>query len=503
MSDALRPEVILGIIGIYFLLLLTISYFTGKKSDNATFFLANRNSPWFVVAFGMIGASLSGVTFISIPGVVGGDGLNQAFSYMQIVFGYLLGYVVIAQVLLPLYYKLKLTTIYGYLGQRFGPVAYKTGSAYFLLSRTIGSAFRLFLVAIILYQFVLSPFGISFFATVVITILLIWVYTFRGGIKTVVYTDTLQTFCMLAAVGMTVYIIATELSLSGGGEVVQKIRDSGYGQVFFFEGGWADPNNFFKQFLSGALITIVMTGLDQDMMQKNLTCKSLSDARKNMYTFSFILVFANLLFLTLGALLYVYALETGVEIPSRTDELYPMLALEYLPAAVGIVFVIGLIASAYSSADSGLTALTTAFCVDFLGFKIEDNGPAIRRKRVFVHIGFSIVLLLMILFFEALNNDAVINGLFIAAGYTYGPLLGLFTFGLFTKRIVKDRWVLWVCLASPVLSFILDYYSENLFAGFQFGFLILAINGLLTITGLYLISRKWDGKTQILIPSDN
>nr|MBS0038319.1 sodium:solute symporter [Saprospiraceae bacterium] len=489
MSEGLTPVLILGIIGVYFVLLLIISYFTGKKSDNATFFLANRNSPWFVVAFGMIGASLSGVTFISIPGVVGGDGLNQAFSYMQIVLGYLLGYVVIAQVLLPLYYKLQLTTIYGYLGQRFGPVSYKTGSAYFLLSRTIGSSFRLFLVAIVLYHFVLSPFGISFLATVAITILLIWVYTFRGGIKTIVYTDTLQTFCMLTAVILTVYVITSELSISGG-EMVQIIRDSGYGQVFFFEGGWADPNNFFKQFFSGALITIVMTGLDQDMMQKNLTCRSLRDAKKNMYTFSFILVFANLLFLTLGAMLYIYAGEIGVDIPGRTDELYPMLALQFLPAAVGIMFVIGLIASAYSSADSGLTALTTAFCVDFLGFKSEENGPSVKKKRMLVHIGFSLVLLLMILMFNALNNDAVINGLFKAAGYTYGPLLGLFAFGLFTKRVVIDKWVIWICLASPVLSFLLDFYSTYLFAGFQFGFLILAANGLLTFTGLYLISRN-------------
>jgi len=489
MTSSLSPVLILGIIGFYFLLLLIISWFTGKKSDNATFFLANRNSPWFVVAFGMIGASLSGVTFISIPGVVGGDGLNQAFSYMQLVFGYLLGYVVIAQVLLPLYYRLQLTTIYGYLGQRFGPVSYKTGSAYFLLSRTIGSSFRLFLVAIVLYQFVLGPFGISFLATVVITILLIWVYTFRGGIKTIVYTDTLQTFCMLAAVIMTVYVIMSELSMSPG-EMISSIRESGYSKLFFFEGGWADPNNFFKQFLSGALITIVMTGLDQDMMQKNLTCRSLGDARKNVYTFSVILVFANLLFLTLGAMLFIYAAEIGVAVPDRSDELYPMLALQHLPGIVGIMFVIGLIASAYSSADSGLTALTTAFCVDFLGFKTEDNGLDIKRKRFAVHVMFSLILMAMILFFNALEGDAVINGLFKAAGYTYGPLLGLFAFGLFSKRKIRDQWVIWICLASPIISFFVDTYSEQLFAGFQFGFLILAVNGLLTILGLFAISYK-------------
>lgn len=489
MGDGLQPGLILGLIGAYFLMLLIVSWFTGRKSDNATFFLANRNSPWFVVAFGMIGASLSGVTFISIPGVVGGGGLNQAFSYMQIVFGYILGYVVIAQILLPLYYRMRLTTIYGYLQQRFGPVSYKTGSAYFLLSRSIGSAFRLFLVAIVLHQFVLIHFGINFFTTVVMTILLIWVYTFRGGIKTIVYTDTLQTFCMLAAVGFTVYTISSEMEI-GLGSIRSQIVDSGFGQVFFIEGGWADPNNFFKQFLSGALITIVMTGLDQDMMQKNLTCRSLGDAKKNMYTFSFILIFANVLFLTLGALLFMYAAHLGVSIPERTDELYPMLAIEYLPPAVGILFVIGLIAAAYSSADSGLTALTTAFCVDFLGFKAEDNSPAIKRKRFMVHIFFSLVLLSLILLFHSLNNDAVINGLFIAAGYTYGPLLGLFAFGLFTKRAVRDRWVIWICLASPVLSYVLNRFSDLLFFGFQFGFLILAVNGMLTFLGLWTISSS-------------
>ncbi len=488
MGGGLNPILVLGLVGAYFVLLLIVSYFTGKKADNSTFFLANRNSPWFVVAFGMIGASLSGVTFISIPGVVGGDGLNQAFSYMQLVFGYILGYVVIAQILLPLYYKLQLTTIYGYLGQRFGPVSYKTGSAYFLLSRSIGSAFRLFLVAIVLHQFVLMPFGINFFWTVVFTILLIYVYTFRGGIKTIVYTDTLQTVCILLAVIFTVYSITGEMSF-GLTDIPNEIRDSGYGQMFFFEGGWADPNNFFKQFFSGALITIVMTGLDQDMMQKNLTCRSLRDAKKNMYTFTVILVLANLLFLTLGAMLYIYAAELGVAIPERTDELYPMLAIEYLPPAVGILFILGLIAAAYSSADSGLTALTTAFCVDFLGFKTSDNGPDVRRKRFVVHIGFSLLLLGIILLFHSLNNEAVINGLFIAAGYTYGPLLGLFTFGLFTNRKILDKWVVYVCLAAPVLSFLIHYFRAELLWGFEFGFLILAVNGLLTFLGLWMISK--------------
>ncbi|MEQ8703587.1 MAG: sodium:solute symporter [Phaeodactylibacter sp.] len=490
MLSQLTPTIILGIIALYFIVLISVSYFTSRNAGNAEFFLAGRNSPWPLVAIGMIGATLSGVTFISIPGVVGAGGENQAFSYMQMVFGYILGYVVIAQVLLPLYYKKNLTSIYGYLEERLGLEAYKTGAAYFLLSRTIGAAFRLYLVAIVLQAFVLGPFGVPFFATVAVTILLIWVYTFKGGINTIVWTDTLQTVAMLTAVILTILFIgkAMETDISG---MVAMVRSSDYSQMFFFEGGWNDPNNFFKQFISGALITIVMTGLDQDMMQKNLSCRNIGDAQKNMYVFSSVLVVAKFLFLSLGALLYIYAASIGLDTPERTDELFPMIALNHLPAAVGIFFVLGLIAAAYSSADSALTALTTSFCVDFLGFeKSEATEQEKQRTRLFVHIGFSVLLLIIIVVFNALNNKDVISQLFKAAGYTYGPILGLFTFGLITNRQVRSRLVIPVCIAAPILSYVLNANSATLFMGFQFGFLIIALNGLLTFAGLWAISEE-------------
>ena len=390
----MNPSLILTVIGAYFGLLLFISWRTGRQSSSNSFFTANRNSPWFVVAFGMIGASLSGVTFISIPGAVGGEGINQGFSYMQTVFGYLLGYVAIAQVLLPLYYRLQLTSIYTYLQQRFGEFSYKTGASFFLLSRIVGASFRLYLVAIVLDQFVLGPMGVSFWQTVLLTVGLIWLYTFRGGMKTVVWTDTLQTASMLIAVLLTVFAIAGDMNLSIGG-IVKAISESQYSQLFFFEGGWGDANNFFKQFLSGAFITIVMTGLDQDMMQKNLTCRNLGEAKKNMYSFSAVLVVVNLLFLALGALLYLYAEQKGIELPMRLvngemvparDQLFPTLALHHLSPMIGLVFIIGLIAAAYSSADSALTALTTSFCVDILGFDPTDESATRKKQRQEIHI---------------------------------------------------------------------------------------------------------------------
>ena len=490
MEFTLSPWMLLGVIGSYFLLLMLVSYLTGRDSSNATFFIAKRQSPWILVAIGMIGASLSGVTFISIPGVVGAGGANMAFSYMQMVFGYLVGYFVIATVLLPVYYKLNLTTIYGYLEKRLGFYSYKTGALYFLLSRVVGASFRLFLVAIVLQKFVMDPFGIPFFITVGITIALIWIYTFRGGIKTIVWTDTLQTVCMLTAVILTIIFISNGLDTSIG-ELPSLIRSSDYGQMFFFSGGWDDPNNFFKQFISGALIAIVMTGLDQDMMQKNLTCKTLKESQKNIFTFSFILIFANLLFLALGALLYIYANQNGITIPERTDQLYPTLALGYFPPIIGIVFILGLIAAAYSSADSALTALTTSYCIDFLNFehseKSEQEKKGIRLK---VHLAFSLILFATILFFNSLDKSAVINKLFEAAGYTYGPILGLFAFGLMTKWKIWDKRVVLVCILAPILSYFIDANSEAWFNGFKFGFLILALNGMLTFLGLMLIKKR-------------
>ncbi len=489
LAITLTPILILSIIAGYFALLMGISYFTSRGAVNEDFFIAGRQSPWIVVAIGMVGATLSGVTFISIPGVVGAGDANQSFSYMQMVLGYLAGYAFIALILMPLYYRLGLTSIYGYLEERFGFYSYKTGAAYFLLSRTIGASFRLYLVAIVLQKFVMEPFGIPFWATVVVTIVLIWIYTFRGGIKTIVWTDTLQTVCMLTAVVLTIFAIGGALEKDLG-ELLTLVKQSDFSQVFFFEGGWTDPNNFFKQFFAGALITIVMTGLDQDMMQKNLSCPNIRDAQKNMFTFSIALVFANLLFLTLGALLYLYAFNFGLEIPERTDQLYPTIALEHLSPAIGIIFTLGLIAAAYSSADSALTALTTSFCVDFLNFEKSGKPEAEqKRTRLYVHIGFSVLLLIVIIAFNAINDDAVISKLFEVAGYTYGPLLGLFSFGMLTNRTVNDKLVVPVCIAAPILSIFINTYSKELLLGFQFGFLIIALNGLLTFTGLWFISQ--------------
>jgi len=490
MAFEISPILLIAIIGCYFAVLIGISYLTGKNIDNKKFFLAGKNSPWWLVAVGMIGSSLSGVTFMSIPGVVGGEGKNMAFSYMQIVFGYLAGYAVIVFVLLPIYYQNQLTSIYGFLGNRLGVESKWTGSGFFILSRLIQSAFRLFLVAIVIQEFITGPWGLPFWLTVVITILLIYIYTFKGGINTIIWTDPLQTIGMIGAVILTVFFLSNSMDISVVG-LFGKVWSSDYSKIFFFEGGWQDPNNFYKQFLSGALITIVMTGLDQDMMQKNLSCNKLIDAQKNMITYSLVLVPVNLLFLSMGAMLYMFAANNGLEIPLRTDELYPTVALQHLPAIVGVIFVLGLTAAAYSSADSALTALTTSFCVDFLGFNLEQEET--RRSRIVrrsTHIAFAVLLGIIIILFNELNDDAVITKLFDAAGYTYGPLLGLFLFGILTNRSLRGKWVILVCVISPVLSYILNTNSVNWMNGFQFGFTIIALNGLITFAGLLLISRK-------------
>lgn len=499
--NTISPVSLLSTIAIYFVALYIVSYFTSKRADNRTFFNSNRNAPWILVAIGMIGASLSGVTFISIPGVVGAGGTNQAFSYMQMVYGYLVGYAIIALVLMPIYYKYNLISIYGYLNSRFGPVSYRSGASFFLLSRIIGASFRLYLVAIVLHPFVLEPMGISFEMTVIFTIALIWIYTHKGGIKTIIWTDTLQTVTMLLAVVFTLKAISSQLGI-GFSDLPGQISSSEFGRMFFFDNGWQDPNNFFKQFISGMLIAVVMTGLDQDMMQKNLTCRSLGDAQKNILLFSVILVFANLLFLGLGASLYMYAGEMQIAIPEKSDQLFPLLALQHLSPFIGIVFVLGLIAAAYSSADSALTALTTSFCIDFLDFENSDKSEDEKKKTRFkVHVGFSIVLLFMILLFNYLNNEAVINALFTLAAYTYGPLLGLFAFGIFTSYKIRDKWVWIVVLLAPILSYIIDTNSEAWFGGLQFGFLILAVNGFLCFLGLLLLS--WGYKAALLTDRDD
>ena len=487
----MNPFLVAGIIGGYFLILMIISHFTSKNATNETFFTGNHQSPWFVVAFGMIGASLSGVTFISIPGEVGAlisakEPVYKAFSYFQLVLGYLLGYFVIANVLMPMYYKLKLVSIYTYLDQRFGITTYKTGSLFFLLSQSMGASLRLFLVAGVLQIAFFDTYNIPFVVTVTITILLIWVYTFRGGIKTIVWTDTLQTFFMLLAVGITIYIVAKNLDLSISG-LVSAIDDHPYSKIFVWD--WKSSKFFVKQFFSGAFIAIVMTGLDQNMMQKNLTCRNIDEAKKNMYWFSFILVPANFLFLSLGLLLYMYAAQMGIAIPERSDDLYPILALNHFSPFVGIVFLLGIIAAAFSSADSALTSLTTAFCVDFLNLeKLPEEKR--KQKRLMVHIAFSFLVFLIIVIFRVVNNDSVITAVFVVAGYTYGPLLGLFTFGLFTKWQIKDSLVPYVAIAAPLLTYLASYYSSSIIPGYNMGFEVLILNGLLTFLGLMIIRKK-------------
>jgi Na+/proline symporter len=479
----MNPYLIVGLILAYFLVLMVVSHFTSRKADNSDFFSGKNQSPWYLVAFGMIGASLSGVTFISVPGWVGGS----QFSYMQVVLGYFFGYIVIAQVLMPLYYRLNLVSIYSYLGTRFGQYSYKTGALFFLLSRVIGASFRLFLVANVLQLLVFNQWGVPFFVTVAITILLIWLYTFKGGIKTIVWTDTLQTLFMLIAVGITIYIISDRLGL-GFSALIDEVKNSDYSQMFFFD-DWNDKRHFVKQFLSGMFITIVMTGLDQDMMQKNLTCKNIGEAKKNMYSFSVVLIFVNLAFLVLGALLFIYANKLGIAIPERTDNLFPIIASEHLNIVASVFFILGLIAAAYSSADSALTSLTTSVCVDFLDIEKKDEKIKIKTRKQ-THLIISFVLFLVILLFNLISDESVISSLFKAAGYTYGPLLGLYAFGLFTKKNVKDKFVPIVCILSPIISFLINAYSVELFNGYQFNFEILIVNGLITFVGLFLISKK-------------
>ncbi|WP_299097567.1 sodium:solute symporter [uncultured Winogradskyella sp.] len=480
----MSPASILILIACYFAVLVLISYFTGKEDSNAAFFKANKSAPWYLVAFGMIGASLSGVTFISVPGAVEA----KQFGYLQVVFGYLFGYIIIAFVLLPLYYRLNLTSIYTYLKDRFGKTSYKTGSVAFLISRTVGAAFRLFLVAKVLQLLVFDLFDIPFVVTVIITIALIWLYTFKGGIKTIIFTDTLQTLFMLISVVVTIVFLASALDLNSVKEIVDYTKESDLSKVFFFNDS-NDPQYFWKSFLSGIFITITMTGLDQDMMQKNLTCRSLKDAQKNMLSFSVVLIFVNILFLVLGLMLTDYAAKNGIT--ATKDDLFPTIAM--LPE-IGIVtsafFLLGLIAAAYSSADSALTSLTTSFCFDILDIenKPEASKKGIRKRT---HIGFSIVLVIVIILFDLIFNDvSVIWKLFKAAGYTYGPLLGLFAFGLFTKHQIKDKLVWIIAIIAPVISYVLNLYSKELFNGYEIGFEILIINGILMFIGMLLIKRK-------------
>jgi SSS family solute:Na+ symporter len=477
----MKPAYIILLIVAYFSVLILISYLTGKSADNKTFFKANNSSPWYLVAFGMIGASLSGVTFISVPGWVEG----QNMSYFQMVLGYVVGYAIIGLVLLPLYYRLNLTSIYTYLDDRFGKYSYKTGASFFLLSRTIGAAFRLFLVANVLQIILFDAYGIPFWVTVSITILLIWLYTFKGGIKTIVWTDTLQTLFMLIAVGVCIYTISDEMEISN---IFSYVADNDLSKTFFFEDVNAG-NYFWKRFLAGAFVAIVMTGLDQDMMQKNLTCRNLKDAQKNMFWFTIVLVIVNFFFLALGVLLTDYAQQNGID--AHKDELFPIIATKgNLGLATAIFFLLGLIAAAYSSADSALTSLTTSFSIDILEIDKQEDKKMQEKTRKKIHILFSFILIATILIFKYfIADESVIAKIFTFANYTYGPLLGLYAFGLFTKLKVKDKMVPLICLASPFLTYLVNYLALTT-VGFDFGFSLLILNGLITFIGLYLFKKK-------------
>lgn len=475
----------------YTLIILLVAHLTSRKTSNSTFFTGNRKSPWFVVAYGMIGASLSGVTFMSVPGGV----YSGQFTYFGIVLGYIIGYAVIAFLLLPLYYKLNLTSIYSYLEIKFGKSSEKTGALLFIISRLVGSAIRMYLVVFVLYEFVFKAWGIPFWVPAMIFIVLILVYTFNGGIKTVVWTDTLQTTFLILAALMTVVIILKKLDISFV-ELMSISTERGYTKLFETE--WSHSKFFVKQILSGAFITITMTGLDQDMMQKNLTCKSLRDAQKNVLTSSFFFVVVNILFMSLGAALIYYAQETGLQLPTNAngvvvnDKIFPTVAFS-LDKLTSIVFMIGLIAAGYSSADGTLTALTTTFCFDFLHFDKNDkiSEEQKTRYRKFIHVGFALLYLLVIIMFRPFHNESLIDKIFEIAGYTYGPLLGLYSFGLFVKnRKPNDKYVPIVAIASPIISYILNLYSKEIFFGYQFGFEILIVNGLLTFVSLMLISKK-------------
>ena len=483
------PGFILLLVIAYFIVLIAISYFTSRKDDNLTFFKANNSSPWYLVAFGMVGASLSGVTFISVPGWVGDSG----FTYFQVVMGYLAGYFIVAFVLLPVYYKQNLISIYEYLAERFGPKSHKIGAISFFISRILGASFRLFLVAIVMQQFIFDAWNVPFEVTVTISIFLIWVYTQRGGIKTIVWTDTLQTLLMILAVVFSLFFITQSLGFEGL-EFLNSDEMKKYTQIFVMDDFLA-RNHFVKSFLGGMFITICMTGLDQDMMQKNLTCRSLKDAQKNMVVFSFVMVFVTFLFLLLGALIFIYAEKNQIAIPlldgaPKTDLLFPEIALSgSLGITVGVVFILGLIAAAYSSADSALTSLTTSFCVDFV--KMDKHSESDQKKiRKRTHIGMSLVLILVVVAFKHILDRNVIDGLLTVSSYTYGPLLGLFTFGIFTPYKVQDAKVVWVVLASIGLIFLIGNLPKSLLGGYEIGYELLPLNGLITFLGLILIRRK-------------
>jgi SSS family transporter len=466
---------IASVILLYFALLMWIGKITTqKKNTNSSFFNAEKKSPWYLIAFGMIGTSISGVTFISVPGEVG----LKSFAYLQIIMGNLIGYLTIIYVLLPLYYKLNLTSIYTYLDTRFGTVSHRTGSSFFLLSRTIGCAARLYLVVMVFQKFIFDAFGFPFYLSAILSIGLILVYSIKGGVKTIIYTDTIQTVFLVLSLILSIFFINHYLNLNLA-DSFQKVMHSPYSKIFFWDS--LDNKYFWKQFVSGIFLTIAMTGLDQDLMQKNLTCKSLKEAQKNMLVFSFVFMAVVFLFLFLGALLFEYANIKGIAIPTKTDELFPLLAVNYFPPLFGVIFIIGLTAAAFASADSALTSLTTCFCLDILKLDIDNNSALNKRKRYGVHIGFSVLILLVIFLLNLFADGSTLSIIFKLASFTYGPLLALFGLGIITKTKVIDWFSPIACTLGVICSFILDRNSQNWLNGYKFGFELLLVNALIII----------------------
>lgn len=487
----MSPGILLSFIIGYFLVLILISYLTSRKSsDNDTFFVANRNSKWYLVAFGMIGTALSGVTFISVPGKVGAPSGDE-FAYFQFILGNAAGFIIIATVLLPLYYRMKLTSIYSYIESALGTWSYKTAAGIFLISRTIGSAFRLYLVVIVLQKFIFDSYHVPFAVTVLICLLLIWLYTFRGGLKTIIITDSLQTFFLVTSVFLSIFFICRSLNMNIF-EAAETIKNSSYSKIWFFGDFMSSRLHFTKQFLGGLFITVGMTGLDQDLMQKNLSLKNIKEAQKNMFSFTAVFVLINIFFLSVGALLYIYASKYGIQV-SKTDYLYPTIALNYLGLIPAVVFMLGLTAATFATTDSALTALTTSFCVDFLNFnkKKDTNSKAMVKTRHAVHIAFSGLMLLTIILFNAVNNDAVVGAIFKVASYTYGPLLGLYAFGLFWgSRQVNDKLTPFICVISPAVCYFLSIHSQTILGGYVFDNELIIVNGLITFAGLLVFSSK-------------
>jgi SSS family transporter len=482
--NEMSPTLLFIFVIAYFLLLLVVAYFTSRNATNDSFFIGNKNSNWMLVAFGMIGTSLSGVTFVSVPGTVAGN----AFGYMQVVFGYLIGYMVIAYVLLPLYYKLNLTSIYHYLQQRFGFAAYKTGALFFIISRTIGATARLYLVINVMQLFILNQLGVPFAVTAMVILLMILLYTFEGGVKTIVYTDTLQTSFMLLGLVVCIYFIMQKLGYGLPGTMAA-LAQKGYSTIINTD--FNSKGFFLKQIIGGACITIAMTGLDQEMMQKNISVKNLKDAQKNMLSFSVIIVLVNFLFLLLGGLLYIYAAQQGLSF--KGDDIFPAIAVNYLPPAVAIIFIIALISALFPSADGALTALTSSFCIDILGIRrnagLTDQAQKKTRRRV--HLVFTLLFMCCILIFKWIDNKSIISVILDLAGYTYGPLLGLFSFGILTKKQLPNNFAVpLVCLLSPIACFLLNHFGSILLGDFKIGIELLLVNGLLTFLGLLIISKK-------------